>query len=172
MRNLAGDENADVILSKELNRCGIPIKDWNAKPFSDVPYTKFGFLECKHGVFSFHRYWYYWGVRGEIPLSVARKLYTNVVGKDDIRVNGHCGCPAPEGSALQYRLNGKEIIYDPDGKQKEDWDRLSAPGKWLEHHIRPEFSSNPELIADKVFVNNYHIDSELGLYIFVQHLLE
>jgi len=46
--------------------------------------------------YKFIRAWTYWICSGPVPLVVAKELYSNIIGKYSIRVDGHCGCPPPE----------------------------------------------------------------------------
>ncbi len=70
MINLAYDTQCDQFIEKELTRCGIPIVATDERPHSDVPYTRIGQL----GPFTFRRFWYYWSVKGIVPIQVAREL--------------------------------------------------------------------------------------------------
>lgn len=103
MKNLAGDKNCDDTIKLELRRAGIPfVKD--ARHTGEVPYSVTGCL----GKFTFVRAWYYWMVRGNLPLEVAKELHENPVGKTDVRVVGHCGCPPPEEWAT--KLDGELFV--------------------------------------------------------------
>jgi len=120
-------------------------------------------------------YSYYWVAEGLIPHSVARKLYEHPIGSTDIRVNGNCTCPAPEGHQLTFRaLDGSEVINDPDGKQEWEWDEYATKEGAIWEGFRthkPVFSRDAFSIAE-AFIDMYHIDSELGLYVFVQTIRE
>ena len=111
---------------------------------------------------------YYWRVNGPMPLANAKTLYDNPVGKTDIRVTGHCGCPPPEGNNVDW--------FDRDSKKKimsvESWNQckeLLKPDYWAEkvekNHIPKDNHDN----ADG-FIGSYHVDSELGLYMVVQEI--
>ncbi|MDD5650456.1 MAG: hypothetical protein PHF86_08590 [Candidatus Nanoarchaeia archaeon] len=91
--NLAGDVFCDYFIEMELKLVGIPVETVGLGN-TEVPFTKFGFIE--QGPFIFKRAWYYWVVNGPVPLDVANDLYADPVGAKDVRVVGHCGCPAPE----------------------------------------------------------------------------
>lgn len=145
MENLARALNSpdsvreDVARSvvSELERCGIPVQA--ADPGRDeVPYQHIG----KLGAFTFLRAWCYWVVRGPVPLEVAKELYADRIGKTDIRVAGHCGCPPPEYPWVAY---------------------FAADGRRI-------YSDNPAAEAVRAVVESYHIDTELGLYVFVNAL--
>jgi len=91
MINLAGRQDCDTYILTELAGAGIDAQaERNNR--SEVPY---GFIG-RVGDFTFRRAWYYWVVSGSVPLAVARELYANPIGKEDVRVAGHCGCPPPD----------------------------------------------------------------------------
>jgi len=92
MRNLAGDERADSSIHDELEAAGIPCAPIDSTFRGEVPAT----VEGRLGAFTFHRLWYYWSVRGPMPLDAARRLYADPVGSTTVRVAGHCGCPPPD----------------------------------------------------------------------------
>lgn len=176
MQNLAGLplEKTDSIIRSELTRCGIKIIKSNTNlSHPDVKTHFMGELDN----FKFYRNWYYWAVKGEVPLHIAEKLYENVVGQKEIRVAGHCGCPPPHEWATHYTADGRKLINDPDGEQEREWDGLAKKHpEWKE--LQPEakakycFVKDAAAVADKSVIEAYHIDSELGLYIFVQTLKE
>lgn len=123
MKNLAGNKDCDVEIRRELTRCRIPIIE-GERSTGEVPAS----LTGKLGEFTFRRAWYYWVVTGGVPLSVAQEMYDDPVGREDVRVDGHCGCPAPEGVA---------------------------------------FESDLVRLTKRAVVELYHIDSEIGLRLFV-----
>jgi len=91
MKNLAGVEECDRDIRSELTRACIDIEEV-PKGNSEVPYT----LEGRLGALTFHRAWYYWVVNGPVSLKIAQELYAHPEGKANVRVAGHCGCPAPQ----------------------------------------------------------------------------
>lgn len=91
MRNLAGVKECDLFIERELARARIALEACGEHR-GEVPYRMIGRL----GPIEFRRAWTYWVARGTVPLEVARQLYADPVGSTDIRVAGHCGCPAPE----------------------------------------------------------------------------
>lgn len=127
---------------------------------------------------------YYWIADGLVPLQKALKLYANPIGRDMIRVNGNCGCPAPDGIQVVWIApDGKKVIsvenrarceqYVLDGREAAD--KGEEPGMMADigadilrdHH----FSDNPALDFDaKGYVEAYHIDSDEALKIFVEEL--
>jgi hypothetical protein len=125
MKNLAGVKECDEFISHELELAGIHqiVLDESERQNHEVPFTVIGLLGATHfrkewdemlikspGLvklfspknitphvsFIFCRAWYYWIVTGFVPLHVAEELYADPIGKKDVRVSGHCGCPAPK----------------------------------------------------------------------------
>ena len=117
MQNLAGVPRATELITEELKRLDIPIID-SKEPIDEPKSLVYGQL----GDYIFKRAWYYYKVSGDVPLNVAEELYSTLIGKQDIRVVGHCGCP--------------------------------HPSTWAKNGV----------------IDHYHIDSEVGMYIFVQTL--
>ena len=130
-RNMAGVTDCDRWIEKELQEAKIPIRsgfeNWSLKAGtktsngmilikdfddyihkyrskSEVPYHIIGIL----GNYTFKRAWYYWVVRGEVSKKIAKKLYKEPIGKRDVRVGGHCGCPPPKGSVNSYHIDSQE----------------------------------------------------------------
>lgn len=91
MRNLAGNQECDAFIKHELQRARIPIECVEQDHRGEVPYRLIGRL----GPIEFRRFWTYWVANGPVPIEVARRLYIDPVGRDEIRVAGHCGCPDP-----------------------------------------------------------------------------
>lgn len=131
--NVAGVTNCDILLEKELYEAHIPIrsgydnwrlregtkpnngiivvKDWDSYIYkyrskSEVPYHVIGNLG--DGKFIFKRAWYYWMVKGNVPIKIANQLYKDPLGEKDVRVVGHCGCPPPKKWA--ENIDGKKCI--------------------------------------------------------------
>lgn len=108
---------------------------------------------------------YYWIVRGEVPLDVAKELYEHPLGRRDVRVSGHCMCPAPEPPWLSfYGLNDEEVIHDPTGREEREWDDVATR---LPLGPKPRFSRNAFAEAE-AFVTTYHVDSKAGLLLLVE----
>lgn len=165
MQNLAGVPNATQIIQSELTRCGINLCR-EPLPVGEPKSMLTGWL----GDFTFSRAWYYWCVEGKVPLNMARAMYHNPMGKTDIRVSGDCGCPAPEGNHLNYfNKEGKQVFSLSTKADFEKWkDHKDSLGRisreWLAENICVE---DPSAVA-QAYVTSYHIDSEVGLFHFVQ----
>jgi hypothetical protein len=160
MENLAGRGDCDTSIFRELNRCGIEVVRLPNKLWGEVPASITG----KLGQFQFHREWYYWVVRGNVPLPVAQELYNNPVGKTDIRVTGHCGCPPPD-EWVTY-IDDKGRILCPTSEKPHGNGPLS---KSILARTDIRFVEDPSA-EGKGFIQLYHIDSELGLRIFADTL--
>jgi hypothetical protein len=165
MRNLAGDKQSDAVIRRELERCRILVVDRDVKCGNpEVAQTITGNLPG----FEIHRAWYYWVVSGRVPLAVAQEIYADPVGKTDVRVAGHCGCPAPEAPWVDWLTDdGKEVISTKDYEEcRAMGERLKWPPEILAKYA---VSDDPPSIA-KPYVTSYHIDSEIGLRLFVDTL--
>jgi hypothetical protein len=171
VKNLAGKpigEN-DTQIKLELTRCGVPLTLVIDQLLGEVKTNAGGEL-C--GV-KFRRAWSYWVATGSVPLEVALKLYEHPVGRTDIRVDGHCGCPPPTGHHITWHdpETGKKIISTEQRetmkKIGENPDHAEMAAQFFNDFI---FNDDPKSIGGIPLIDSYHIDSELGLYIFVQHL--
>jgi len=151
MKNLAGNTGCDPILRQELQTAGIEIVEHDSPLPREVPASVTGQLTRKGEVgFTFTRAWYYWVVSGDVPLKVAKKMYQDPVGKKDIRVAGHCGCPPPE----QWAFPKVDVLRKRN--------LLSVTFGEL-----AEMCNRGEIKAPR-FVSTYHIDSQKGLNLFVR----
>lgn len=162
MINLAGNADCDRHIRAELTRCGIEVVE-GERTTGEVPYS----LAGKLGAFTFRRAWYYWIVAGPMPLDVARRLYAHPVGKTDIRVAGHCGCPPPEEPWVTWRDDeGNELVPESQREECEAMaERLPSIRPFME---RQRFVPDPT--AGRGFVESYHVDSELGLYLLAESI--
>jgi hypothetical protein len=168
MKNLAGVKTCDVYIRDELTAAGIELVD-NDRRQHEVPSTVSGRL----GHITFDRAQYYWVATGRVPYELARKLYhdSGDLARRDIRVGGHCGCPAPEVYGTDYYdTAGKEIVVDEDGHQ-EKWFREHMPDKASEYHFVRSKVERKALTAN-AFVDCYHIDSQEGLNLFAKVIQE
>lgn len=150
----------DSDIRRTFKRCGINIVEPDAV-------TR---LHGTIGSFRVHRgHSYYWIVDGQIPIDMARELYAHPVGVTDIRVAGHCGCPAPELPWVNcFDADGVELAHDPSGEEEKTYRGFVERG-----HIKPElrpvrFVPDALAAAARIIVDGYHIDSELGLYVFAE----
>jgi hypothetical protein len=97
MRNLAGDHyNVDKYIPVELAHARIkPV--FQSEPVQDEVPAHFTGKLCG---WTFVRAWYYWVAHGPaLPFKYAEPMH-ELIGKE-VRVGGHCGCPAPR----EYRTH-------------------------------------------------------------------
>jgi hypothetical protein len=170
MRNLAGDKHCDSSIRDELEAAGVEIVE-GERSKHEVAASLTGRL----GEFTFRRAWYYWEVMGPLPVSVAEELYADTIGKKDVRVAGHCGCPPPEFPWAQY--------FDADGKElrpkdSDDFRKLEAirtgeykpsgmmKGIYEDIEAKCHFVDDLKAVAARAIVPGYHIDSLPGLILF------
>jgi hypothetical protein len=162
MKNLAGDENCDAHIERELTRCGIEVVR-GARVAREVGASITG----KLGAFTFERAWYYWVATGPMPIEAARVLYADPVGKTDIRCGGHCCCPSPDEYGADYfDADGNQLSSDPDGKEAASMASMIERGV-----LGADAMDGFRFVPDKrvgyarAEVRCYQVDSELGLYI-------
>jgi hypothetical protein len=148
-------------LDVAFRRVGLAPQDINGKPAVVL------------GDFTITYYNYYFVVNGNVPLAVAEELYAiEPTGRMDIRSGGDCGCRPPETWAHRIKPNGKEAVAKEESDKilialsegSEIYKAAMKTGKWDLCDSQEEYLSYP------AFVSTYHIDSELGLYIFLQIL--
>jgi len=168
----------DAIVEEELFVAGIEIvKNETLVPNSEVPTHITGRL----GEITFTRAWYYWVVKGNVPLAAAQRMYEQQpYGRRDVRVAGHCGCPPPADPWLTYMGHkGKAVIvlkgHDLDmvrryreGTLSPDMSRIIA--KWFGE---VEFADTDEerlKVTAAAYVTSYHIDSQGGLKVFTDEM--
>lgn len=163
--NLAGRYDCDVFIKKELERCGIESTPLPGKLQTEVPAAIMG----KLGRFEFYRAWCYWIVCGPVPLNVAKELYADPVGKTDIRVSGHCGCPPPDKPWITWRSKSGKILADIAQREVATESFGEIAGFIEDLDKKYEFVDNPTVVGEG-FIETYHIDSELGLRVFADTL--
>lgn len=180
MINLAGRPESDRQVALELDECGVPIHvDRDA--VGEVPTILYGRLPAvSRPHFVFRRAWYYWVVRGEVPLSVAKELYADPVGQKDVRVAGHCACPPPEHPWVRYIGEDGRRITVPSESDQEAFSRyergessaIMAQAVERVRHENQFVSTDEEMqaLAVDAYVDTYHIDSQKGLNLFVATL--
>ena len=169
MENLAGNEKCDAHIRHELMRARIPAVDVPREDKNpDVKYS----VEGRMGEFRFTRAWYYWVVSGPTPLEIAKRLHEDPIGKEDVRVTGHCGCPPPEYPWVKhYDEDGKQLFRDPDGEEQRKYKRFIEKGildqegfdkaRWVKDE------EEEAAVAVTSVVELYHIDTDAGLRLFV-----
>ena len=165
MKNLAGHPQATEICVEELRRCGINVCE-SEKPIGEPQSMVYGQL----GKYKFTRAWYYWIVEGDVPLTVAYDLYNNYVGQTDIRVCGNCTCPKPD-EYIVWKLNDGTPVLSTEEKENLEYyvKHTKMVGEVAKEMLKQnKFSDDPKSIGAKPYIESYHIDSGLGLYIFVQ----
>lgn len=149
------EENKQV---RTLNRCGITDVDRSSMVG-----------RFKNFLFRFQNY--YWIVEGSVPILVANQMFKHPIGKTDIRVGGHCGCLDPMDYGIKWTsADGREVIKTSEEIDFKKFEYLG--GDWLPEIVQAKyiFHDSPESIGAIATVNHYHIDSELGLYIFMMHV--
>ncbi len=157
MKNLARREydfNADQKVKEELQIAGIPVVKLGLIN-NEVKTHYIGILNG----FIFERAWYYWVVRGNMPLRYAQYLYDNY--KDlDIRTNGIAGNDPP----LKWLKNKdyNKLIKSFVNKFTDGEITIEELNK-----ISDEFQKQGEQV-----INMYHIDTQLGLCKFAELIKE
>ena len=164
MKNLAGHPEADQHCAKELTDAGIDVVFLDAVPRREVATVVTGRISSSHLTVTLTRAWYYWVADGLVPLAIAERLYADPIGKRDVRVAGHCGCPPPHEWTTDVDTDGVEICVDPDGsKERECADLAKRHPDWSFPATR--FVRGLPSTARR-FVASYHIDSAEGLKLF------
>ncbi len=172
MENLAGKVDCDRRIRGELEKAGIDIIQLPAPMKSEVPASVIGQLPG----FRFHRNWYYWVVKGQVPLPVARELYANPNGREDIRVAGHAGCPPPEDWVEHFDKDGKRLFpLEEEATLKAMEESYQQKSEFVAEIIRESransrFVEDPKSVAAKSVITTYHIDTQEGLNFFVSTL--
>lgn len=167
MQNLAGNKNCDREIRRELERARIDVVEGQATR-GEVPYTITGSLAG----WTFERAWYYWVAKGQLPLEIAKQLYADPIGKTDVRVAGHCGCPPPEPPWVTcYDAEGNQLWSDPDGEEARKAVGFVERGLLkAEQFAGQRFVPDAPSVAARIVVESYHIDSEAGLRLFADAL--
>jgi hypothetical protein len=110
MINLAGREDCDRYIRDELERAKIDVVEEGLTDpkYSEVPYSLTGRL----GSFTFRRLWYYWAVKGPMPLWMAQELIKHPEGARTVRVAGMAGNDSPE----KWAQDGYVMSYHVDSQ--------------------------------------------------------
>lgn len=129
-------------------------------------------VKAESGSFEFYFQNYYWVSKGPVDIALAIQMYENAVGKTDIRSGGHCGCLHPMEYGVKWiAADGREVISEDqraEFKRLEHLEGVFAPEEVTSSYI---FNDDPKSIGARGIVDTYHIDSELGLYIFVKTIM-
>jgi hypothetical protein len=127
------DQEVDKIILQELSIAKIPVLTLGkpALVYSEVPFTHIGLLGNQKTVaelaqvkkflewtpdnkfsseFVFHRCWYYWSVRGYVPLKAAEEIYENPYGRHSVRAGGDCGATHPREQVMCHYVCGMEVV--------------------------------------------------------------
>lgn len=117
---------------------------------------------------------YYWVADGKVPLEVAQKLYDHSMGRNAVRVAGHCMCPPPKDWAKWFDDDGHQLMsnssltqyLNEDGSRKNPesiiWLSLDDPKyKWVDDPSK----------EGRGFIDVYHIDTTESLLFFVVTLI-
>lgn len=157
MINLAGHPEADTHCIDELKAAGITpiVVDRYGEPRTAIAGTL--------GDIQFRRAWYYWVAKGRVPLDVARRLYADPIGKDDVRVAGFAGNTPPEAPWVEWFDCDERIVVDPDASEEAEYDAVVASGG-LDAEDKPRFARTTDGLQG--YVTTYHIDSAAGLKLF------
>lgn len=149
----------------KVNLCNEPVP--HGEPHSRIS----GWL----GEFHFTRSWRYWVVTGKVPLVVAQELYSTELGKKDVRVAGHCGCPAPEDPWIEYYSDKGRPIHTL--KEKAEMEKFVNQEDSSFRIVAQRFLRDNDFADDranipgvKMYVESYHIDSQEGLNYLVETL--
>lgn len=180
MKNLAGVQDCDKDIRKELTKAKVEIKEVHDNK-SEVPYTLIGVV----GDWELRRLWYYWSARPikgsnchGLPLEVALKLHNKYYPSemfddcdierygDVVRAGGHAGGISPDDYVGQPIYNAELIA---------ECKALGLPIKKIDEteYINLSYGKisnlcNEGKIKAKRYVNCYHIDSQEGLNEFVR----
>ena len=171
--NLAGARDCDAHIRRELRRARIEANDCQPTGH-EVDYSVMGRL----GGLTFTRAWTYWIAEGRVPLKIARALYEDPIGRDDVRVCGHCGKPPPADPWLRYvDLDGMFLLDANDPKHVQELKYGSTPESTVEEQaiaakMRTKYRWVEDRVAEaaEIFVDCYHIDTEAGLRLFADHV--
>lgn len=164
MINLAGRDDCDEHVARELRHACIPSERCKLSGH-EVNTSIVGKLPG----FTFKRAWTYYVVEGRVPVEIAQALYEDPLGRDDVRVAGHCGCPPPADPWLTYLdADGRELLTLGDPKHD-----LMVGDSEIASRVNAEMRARYRWVEDRavaagrrVFVDLYHVDSVAGLRLF------
>lgn len=168
MQNLAGIATCDEVIRRELERARVPVETCE-RVRGEVAYSVLGRL----GDFTFRRAWYYYIVDGPVPIEVAREIYADPVGRDDVRAGGDCGCISPDDYASEwYDERGVRLLDMEERKKLEDYvaNEVGKLKEIAEEMLRTHrFVESPVAVGRGV-IRTYHVDSEVGLRLLADKL--
>lgn len=151
MINLAGNIKCDKTIKEELRTAGIPYIELIGRLDSEVPASVIGYFNG----FLFQRAWYYWIVKGYMPLEYANELYDKY-------------------KELNIRVSGEDGIIEPS-QRSESREYEKECKKLANKYLKKEISLDEvNRRADKIkkqgkqFVTSYHIDTQEGLLRFAE----
>lgn len=154
MKNLAGNRQCDATIRQELQEADIQIVQHPQPLRQEVPASLTGILTLNgQDAFKFTRAWYYWVVSGDVPLDVAREMYVDEIGRQDVRVAGYAGNDEPENWAFPKGDVIAEYLQEK-GLESVNYGELA------------KLCNSGEITGTR-FVGTYHIDSQEGLNLFV-----
>lgn len=126
------DEKVDKTILSELSIANIPVLTLPSHSRSGVPYKVMGVLTGKnnfkvyqeifswynpdndftiHAEFVFIRAWYYWVVKGFVPLEVANELYEDPYGRKSVRAAGDASADSSPAKLVKpYLVCGKKVV--------------------------------------------------------------
>jgi hypothetical protein len=172
--NLAGNAECDLVIEEELFVVGVKIV--RGAPRGEVPTSLTGMLLGRYDIYTFRRAWRYWIVNGRVPIDIAERMYEQrPYGRRDVRVAGHCACPAPREWAKHFDVDDREISvpseHDRELYAKYDAGILTGPMVKIVEDVRRVFrtvdtEAERDRVAVQVCVDSYHIDSMGGLKLF------
>jgi hypothetical protein len=168
MTNLAGqkEDEATRVAMQELQLARIPVFPLTPKAEDEVQAKVCGKLLTLHGEFKFERRWYYWSVSGPVPLALAERIYRDVASPD-IRSGGDCARRPPR-TWVEWRTADRDQLLVPLS-EKPKLEELVKSMPSFRIPLTYKFVENPEQEGHG-FVMTYHIDSALGLRVFVDYI--
>lgn len=113
---------------------------------------------------------YYWIIRGKIPLALAKELYELDV-KKEIRVAGDCTAPKPELPWITYYCPKTKKQLISIKKLEEGINLANKSSDTFKNSVLKYLSTFlpvEDITIGEGFVENYHIDSEEAMNIFLK----
>jgi hypothetical protein len=162
MKNIVGNAKCDTFIVDELDAAHIEY-DRLAEPTTrEVPSAIVG----KLGPFTLWRAWYYWVVKEPMPLAVARVMYEHPIGRRNVRADGDGDRRPPDKWAQHYDADGVKLESDLDGSKAAQTAALCETMPHLRPLVTWRYVPDAAAVAERSFVECYHIDSAEGLRMF------